>query len=103
MGTININGRTYTGNNITVNDNDIIIDGKKVDYDPNNEYKEIIVHVDGNLESLKCNTAVIHGDVYQDVKCNTLKCEVVGGDVKANTVKADHIEGNVKANTVKTL
>ena len=103
MSKININGRIFTGNNITVNDNEIIIDGKSVDYDPNNEYKEIHVHVDGNLESLKCNTATINGDVYKDVKCNTLKCEVVGGNVKANTVKADYIEGNVKANTVKTL
>jgi DUF4097 and DUF4098 domain-containing protein YvlB len=102
MGSININGKTYTGNNIIVNNDDIIIDGKSVDYDPNNEHKIINVHVDGNLESLKCNTATINGDVFQDVKCNTLKCEAVGGDVKANTVKADYIQGNVKANTVKT-
>lgn len=99
MGSININGRSYTGSNITVVNDQVIIDGKSVDYDKTQTEIHVIVH--GNVNKLKCNTVEITGDVLGNVNANTVKCEVIGGNVDSNTVHADYINGKVDANTVK--
>lgn len=100
MGSININGRTYSGDNITVNNGQIIIDGENITFDKNQPQIKVIVT--GNLNKLKCTTAEINGNVIGNVNATTLKCKDIGGKVDANTVTCEMIGGDVDANTVKT-
>ncbi len=78
-----VNGKSYSGNNIIVNNNSVIIDG---------EIQEsglsgiVSIKVEGDLASLSCNApTTVNGNVKGDVKVNgSLKCGNVSGNVKAN-------------------
>lgn len=78
-----INGKSYSGNNIIVNNSSVIIDG---------EIQEsglsgiVSIKVEGDLTSLSCNApTTVNGNVKGDVKVNgSLKCGNVSGNVKAN-------------------
>jgi hypothetical protein len=62
MGQIIINRNNYSGNNISINNGVIMIDGKKVT--PKDE-KIITISVEGNVEELtvdNCKSCVIKGD-----------------------------------------
>ena len=85
MSQIIINNKNYSGRNISVNNGNVIIDGKSIEI----EEKEINISVTGNIDSLKvtsCNELQIKGYV------NTV--ETTSGDID--------IEGNVSGN-VKTV
>ena len=101
MNTITINGKSYqtTGSDIRVVRDKVYVDGKLVV-----ENLEGIVKIEftGDLASLECNTAEVHGNIQGKVKCNTITCGDVGGDVDANTVKCGNVSGKIDANTVKT-
>jgi len=101
MGKITINGRTYQGSSVIVNNNDVIIDGKKVDYGTSTE--PIKVYVEGNVEKLKCHDAEITGDVYGNVDAHNVTCDTIGGDVDAHNVTCEFIKGKVDAHKVKTI
>lgn len=96
---ITINGKTIKvkGNNVSVVNNKVIVDGKVVE-----EGLDGIVKIEwtGDLAKLNCNTAEIHGNVHGDVDCNTLYCGDIQGDVDSNTVHCGNIGGNVEANVV---
>ena len=97
-GSININGKTYNGTNITINNGRVIIDGKVQEEGLSGTVE---VKVTGNIGSLKCDgSATVYGDVLGDVHAQN-SVEVEGdilGDVNAgNSVEAENIKGNVKA------
>lgn len=89
-----VNGKTYHGNCITVNNNNIIIDGVNVTPDG----KEINITVDGNINELKvdvANNIKITGNVTNiqtksgdvDVSGNvTGSIQTTSGDVDCGTV-----------------
>lgn len=59
---ININGKQYTGNSITIRNGQAIIDGKSVNFDD----KVINISVEGNIDSVNvdyCSSLSVKGDV----------------------------------------
>lgn len=98
---ININGKTFFGKSISINNNKIIIDGKDVTPDS----KEISIKVEGNIEKLSvdaCNQVTVTGDVG---KINTMSGDVdVTGNVTGNieTMSGDVHCGNV-GGKIKTM
>lgn len=113
---ININGKTYYGNNISISGNKIIIDDKDVSKE--HDSKEITVHIDGNVDNVSieyCKSISINGDVGNiktssgDIECNDVKgnitttsgdieCGNVGGNVETTSgdVKSENINGSVR-------
>ncbi len=106
---VTINGKTYNGNNLSVVNNKVYIDGKLVDQE---DAKVINIHVEGNIETLdvdhcdvleikgncgnvtsKNGNIVVKGDVEGDVtnKNGNIICGNVAGD-------ADTKNGNVITN-----
>lgn len=91
MSTISVNGKTYTGRNVSMVGNKVFIDGKEADVDQ--ESKVINIVVTGDIDSLKvehCKTISIKGDVGSlssvsgDVECGDVTGSVstVSGDVR---------------------
>lgn len=101
MSKITINGRTFHGDNITVVNDNVIIDGKTADY--GTSFGAITVHVEGDVHKLECHKAEITGDVYGNVDAHSLTCDTIGGNVDAHKVTCEFIKGKVDAHTVKTL
>lgn len=96
---ITINGVRYSGNNISINNNEVRIDG--VNVTPKDTLNVNII-VDGNIESIEGAADVkVLGDADS---VSTLSGDVeIGGNVNKNVktmsgdVKVDgHISGNVK-------
>ena len=110
-----INGKSYSGKNITIRNNQVIIDGK--DLTPN--AKQIQIVVEGNIQDLEvdvCDSVRIIGEVGSvrtssgdvqikgDVKegVNTtsgdVECKVINGSVYTTSgdVEASSIGGNVE-------
>lgn len=51
----------------------------------------ITVAFEGDLASLDCNNATIHGDIIGDVDCTNLTCESIRGSVEATNVRCRSI------------
>jgi len=94
---ININGKSYSGNNVTIKNNKIYIDG--VNQTPVND-KVINITVDGNISKLdvdECEQIIVHGDCSKvstmsgDVKCGNVTGNVktMSGDVECGNVGGD--------------
>lgn len=102
MANININGKSFQGDNISVNGSRILIDGKSV-YDGEEESKlgPISINVEGEIDSLDVpvveelnvygnvndletmnGNVAVEGDIFGDV-------ETFNGNVKARTIKGD--------------
>jgi hypothetical protein len=99
MATITINGVTYTGDNVSVRNGRVTIDGKETD---TADAPRITIEVHGNVSTFecdRCDTASIHGDVGSvttasgNVQCGDVRgsvqtasgnvnCRDVGGDVR---------------------
>ncbi len=103
MGTISINGRSYSGNNVSISNGVVTIDGQ-VQLD-GAKLPTITINVQGNLDSLKvdsCREVDVTGDV------NNL--QTMSGDVRVSGSvfgRVETLSGNVKAGSiagnVKTL
>lgn len=119
MGQISVNGKTYTGNSVSVENDVVYIDGKRVD-DENLPKSILEIKVNGELVSVASDVSVtcenIAGDVQAggSVNCGDIKGNVtaggsinaddVGGDVKAGgSVNCDEIRGSVTAGRVSML
>jgi len=94
-GIVNINGKTYRGNNISINNNIVIIDGKRVDED---DQKMINITI-YNIESIKvdvCNSLVVKGTVGGNVETMSGDIDITG-EVKGNvtTSSGDVSCGNI--------
>lgn len=117
MATITINGQNYVGNNVTVNGNKVIIDGKDV----TPETKEINITVNGDIEKIDVDYCkeirvatgnvgtirttsgnVFCNNVYENIMTTSgdIKCNVITGDVE--TLSGD-VSAGVISGTVETL
>jgi len=113
--TITVNGQTFVGNNVSVVNGEVIVDGKKVAAP---EGKVINIAVQGDIESLKVDrgsvnvtgsvgsVAVTQGDVEcggvkgkVEIDQGNLECGDIFGDVSVNmgNVVAGTIHGSVTA------
>jgi hypothetical protein len=109
---ININGKSYSGNNVVINNNQVIIDGKNVT-DEHKDSKTINIVVNGNLNTLDVDvaeTVTVNGDagsvevVNGNINCGNVKggVKTVNGDVEAGYVEGgiSTVNGDVEADTV---
>ena len=97
MATITINGVTYSGNNLVINGNKIMIDG--LDFSP--EAKIITINIEGDINMLQADVCqeihVVKGNVGTlrttsgDVYCTTVTENVVttSGDVECDDIHGD--------------
>ena len=104
-----INGKKYSGNSVSVMDNKVFIDGKRVDQ--SDDEKVINIVVEGNINSLEVDSCEklevtgncgnvaskngnirINGDVSGDVtnKNGDIDCFNVGGDVSTKNGDVHH-------------
>lgn len=99
MSKITINGVTYSGNNVTVVNGKVIVDGN--DYTPDS--KKIDIMVEGCINDLKvdcCDKIMVNGAVGH-IKSTSGDIEILGnveGDVinTSGDVKCGNINGSVK-------
>lgn len=97
MATVTINGITYQGNNITINNGKVVIDGRQ-----ESEQLSGVVEIritEGKLDSLTTDASVICGHVTGTVTAGgSVNCDAVGGNVNAGgSVNCDEVGGNVSA------
>jgi hypothetical protein len=100
-----INGKTFNGNNISINGDKIIIDGIEVKDKDILSSKEISITVEGNIDNLSvdnCTSIAVHGSVnnLQSVR-GSIHVVNVNGDIKSTSGDIDiksHVVGNI--NTV---
>lgn len=118
MSQVIINGRSYIGNQITVINGKVIVNGE--DYTPDS--KEINIQIDGNIEQLKVDTCLkctvngnanyvqsgsgdidISGEIIGNVQTGSgdIECGNVGGNIQTGSgdIKCNNVSGNVKTNT----
>lgn len=96
---VRVNGVSYSGRNITIENGKVIIDGNNVTPDE----KEINILVDGNINELKvddCEKVTITGQVGT-VKTMSGSVEILGnvnGNVKtmSGSVQCDDVGGSVE-------
>lgn len=98
MNTININGKTYQGNSLSVINGHVFIDGKDVD-DKDLPKTILQIEVKGDLVSLQTNASVNCGNVNGNVDAGgSVNCDKVTGDITAGgSVNCDDVGGNVVA------
>lgn len=93
---ISINGKTFSGNNVTIINGKVTIDGVDAGVDSNKEK----ITIQGNVASLQCDHDVeVKGNVTGDVAAGgSVSCNDVGADVTASgSVNCDNVQGNVDA------
>lgn len=84
---ININGKSYKGNNVTISNGEVWIDGKLAD-DINKDEKIINITISANIQKLdidNCNKLEINGNCKDVTSKN--------GDIKIN----GSVDGNVNS------
>lgn len=98
IGQVIVNGKSYQGSNITVNNNNVIIDGETINFDK--DLKKIDITVNGDIENLTvdyCDTLKVDGNVKSSL--NTISGDVeVTGDVNGNI---SSVSGDIKCKDVK--
>lgn len=97
MGYIQINGKTYVGNNIQISNNKVIIDGVVQESGASGVVE---VNVTGDIGSLKVTgSATVNGNVKGSVDAGgSVKCGNVSGDVDAGgSVNCGSVGGDVDA------
>lgn len=97
MATITINGVTYSGNNISINNGKMTIDGVDASNIPDNV---MTIKVEGILNSLTCDKSVnVNGTIQGNIEAKgSVNCDDVKGNVNAGgSVNCDDIGGNVNA------
>ncbi len=110
----NFNGKSFSGNNIRINNGRIYVDNQEVKNDlagSGNDKKELVINlvINGNIDSLEvdnlevdnCNTIDITGDVKSLANVNgTIKVNRVLGTLSSqngNINCGGDIEGNVES------
>jgi hypothetical protein len=106
MGTIRINGVTYSGDNLIVNGNKVVIDGRDV----TPEEKEITITVNGNLENLNVGYCkeihVVEGNVNTlTTTSGNVYCKDITGNVETTSgdIECSDIHGNVETTSGDVL
>lgn len=118
MSQVIINGRSYIGNQITVINGKVIVNGE----DCTPDSKEINIQVDGNIDELRvdvCQKCIVNGnaghvqtgsgdfEISGDITGNLqtgsgdVECANVGGSIQTGSgdVKCNNVSGNVKTGT----
>ena len=109
MSQIIINEKSFSGRNVIINNNKVIVDG--IDVTP--DTKEINISVEGNINELTvdvCKTINVNGNVHElqttsgDVQCNDVNngIKTTSGDVECNNVTGNiqTTSGDVTANEI---
>ena len=98
MGTISINGRTFSGNNVDIVGGRVIIDGVEQTGDALSGRVDIIV-VQGSITNLSTDASVHTGNITGDVRAGgSVNCNDVGGNVAAvGSVNCDTVGGSITA------
>jgi len=93
---ITINGKSYEGNDVSVINGQITVDGKPIEDLKEASDSTVRIEVTGDLTNLKCDGVVtVNGNVHGNVKGDVV---TVHGDIKGN-VSADVVSGtNVGGN-----
>ncbi len=97
MSSITIDGKTFSGNNVSIINGVVTIDG--VAQDGKLEGK-VELHITGVLDSLETDASVnMKGEIKGDVSAGgSVNCDDVGGNVSAGgSVNCDDVDGNVTA------
>lgn len=98
MNKIIINGKEIkcNGNNISVINNKVYVDGKVITDDV---FKNSDIYIYGNVENIECEGSVHCNDVHGDIKAGgSINCDDVGGDISCGgSVNCDNIRGSVIA------
>ena len=97
MATINVNGKIYKGNNVSIIGNNVVIDGKVQDKGLSGVVEVKIL--EGVLENLSSDASVSCNNVHGNVSAGgSVSCDDIGGNVNAGgSVSCDDIGGNVNA------
>lgn len=83
---IRINGVTFDGDNVSIINGVVFIDGIKQDYKIDGISKSSPVTVHGNVNQIECVNCTINGDVLGDIEATNVTCGNVGGDIDAINV-----------------
>lgn len=97
MGTITINGKTYSGNNVAVIGGNVIIGGKIQEKDMNGIVE---INIKGNPVSVESDSSVkVYGNVEGNVTAGgSVKCNDVNGSINSGgSVKCDNVSGSVNS------
>lgn len=110
---IRLNGKTYNGNNMTIINGKIILDGKEVKDFEDEKVINIVIegNYSGDLNVDSCNFIKVRGDVKGNIKSTNgkIECKNVEGDVEATNgnINCENIghnvsnmNGNIKANNI---
>jgi hypothetical protein len=99
---IKINGKSYQGNNVSIINNKVYIDGVLQNDSVDSNSKQIYITIEGNIEKLEvdnCDEIKVNGDVnVLDTKNGNVVCKNVHGDVtsKNGNIVCTQINGNVE-------
>ncbi len=94
-----INGVSHqvNGNNISIKDDKIFVNGVLVESGLSGIVK---VEFTGDLANLDCASATITGSVFGDVDGTTINCGNVGGDVDGTSINCGDVSGDVDGTTI---
>lgn len=98
MNKIVVNGKTINccGNNVSIIDNKIFVDGKEIS---DEIIKDCNVHIYGDVQTIKCSGSVNCNNVKGDIQAGgSVNCDDVVGNINCGgSCICDLIEGNVTA------
>lgn len=96
MNKIIINGKEIkcNGNNISVINNKVYVDGKIISEEA---VKNSDIYVYGNVENIKCEGSVHCNDVKGDIKARgSVSCDNVGGNINCEgSVSCDNVKDSI--------
>lgn len=112
-GSISINGQSFNvsgRNNISIQNNRVFIDGKEIKNLEDIEEKEIIIEINGDLESVDAgNNVVINGNIQGNVDIGNMceiKSEVIAGSIDCGnmcTINSNEIIGDISTGNMCTV
>lgn len=97
MAKISIGGRTFTGNNVSILNGVVIVDGVQQD---GTLTGQVELKIEGTLDSLTTDASVnMKGQINGNVEAGgSVRCDDVGGNVNAGgSVRCDDVGGSVNA------
>jgi len=96
--TVIVNGKKYKveGNNISVQNGKIYVDGKLIN---KKEAKANNIIIEGNVENIETDLSVSCNNVKGDIKAGgSINCDNVGGNITASgSVNCDRVNGDINA------
>jgi hypothetical protein len=98
MGTVNINGKSYSGDNINISGGIVTVGGVKVNLESDLSHENLQIVVNGDVMNLWCDASVICDNVHNLSAGGSVNCDDVKGHVQAGgSVQCDNVGGNVTA------